>query len=229
MRHFDRIISAAAKRKGGLTSLERLLSKPAPASKLRKVPGDRWLSEMTRCVFEAGFNWRVIESKWTNFEQAFDGFDIRRWAMMSPDDLDDLMKADGIVRNAAKIRSVGENAAYLLRLAAEHGSAGAYFAGWKTADYCENVRALQKEGSRLGGVTGQRFLRRMGVSALIFTPDVLKALACEGVVRKAPSSKAEWASLQAAIDQWSAESGRSLTEISQILAFSVDRERAGQP
>ncbi len=221
MRSFNKIEAIAAKRKGGEAKLEHLLSHPLSPGKIRKVPADRWLAEMTKCVFQAGFNWRVIENKWPEFEKAFERFDIARWTFTTPDDFDRLMKADGIVRNPGKIRSVAENAAFLSALAEEYGSVGAYFAQWKEAGYCDNLRALQKGGSRLGGRTGQTFLRRMGVSTLVFTPDVLHALAREDVVGKAPSSNRDWASLQQAIDQWMADSGRSLTAISQILAFSV--------
>lgn len=222
MRSFDKIISIAAKRKGGGQTLESLLVRPLPPGKIRKIPADRWLAEMTKCAFQAGFNWRVIESKWDGFEAAFKGFDVARWTLMTPDDVDRLMKSESIVRNTGKIRSVGENAAYLSALTNEYGSVGAYFASWKDNDYCENLRALQKNAARMGGRTGQTFLRRMGVSTLVFTPDVLKALAREGVINKAPASKNDWTSLQRALDQWVEESGRSLTEISQILAYSVD-------
>lgn len=222
MRSFDKIEKEAAKRKGGAKALDAMLTPPLPPQKIRKKPDDRWLSEMSKCVFQAGFSWRLIEDKWPAFEKEFHKFDVARAAMMSPDEFDRLMKAEGIVKNAAKIRSVSENAIYLRAIAKEHGSVGAYFAGWKTADYCDNLRALQKSGARLGGRAAQIFLRRMGVDTLVFSPDVLAALKREGVVAKSPGGKKEWAALQEAIDDWSAASGRSLNEISQILAFSVE-------
>ena len=221
MRQFKEILAIAAKRKGGPKKLEALLTPPRTPAQLRKTPDDRWLAGMTKCVFQAGFSWSVIENKWESFEQAFDGFEVNRWSLMTPDDLDRLLRTDGIVRNAGKIRSVGENAAYLVSLAREFGSAGWHFASWKTADYCENLQELQKRGARLGGRTGQTFLRRMGVDTLVLTPDVLTALAREGVADKSPGSVKSWKALQAAIDQWTVQSSRSLNEISQILAFSV--------
>lgn len=222
MRSFDKIMAFAAKRKGGERRLESLLSHPLPLGKIRRISGDRWLAEMTKCIFQSGFNWRVIESKWAGFETAFEGFDVARWTLMTADDVDRLMKSTSIVRNIGKIRSVGENAAYLSAVTNEYGSVGAYFAAWRERDYLENLDFLQKNTSRMGGRTGQIFLRRMGVSTLIFTPDVLKALAREGVIGKAPASKSDWISLRHALDRWVEESGRSLTEISQILAYSVD-------
>ena len=222
MRSMTEITGIAARRKGGITALERLLSRPLSPGKIRKIADDRFLSAMTQCVFQAGFNWRIIENKWPRFEEVFEGFDIHRWCMMSDDDLDRLLKTEGIVRNLAKLRSIRDNATFLVNIAETHGSMGRYFSTWKAPDYCHNLRELQKGGSRLGGKTGQVFLRRMGIDTLIFTPDVLKALRREGVVDRMPGSNRDWESLQLAIDKWQGESGRSLNEISQILAFSID-------
>jgi len=61
MRFFSEIEALAAERKGGADALEHLLSVPQPDRKIKKIPDDRWLSAMTKCVFQAGFNWRVIE------------------------------------------------------------------------------------------------------------------------------------------------------------------------
>lgn len=222
MKKFADITKAAAKHKGGADALERLLSAPLSSKKIKAVPDDRWLSAMTMCVFQAGFNWRVIENKWPRFEEVFERFDVGRWAMMHDGDVDRLLATPGIVANGPKIKSVGDNARHLQALVRDHGSAGAYFATWDGATYWANLRALQTNGSRMGGRTGQIFLRRMGVDTLIFSPDVLTALARESVISKMPTSGKDYAAVQSAIDKWQAASGRSLTHISQILAYSVD-------
>jgi len=222
MRSIADITRIAAKRKGGAAALESLLSHPLPLPGIREIPDDRWLSAMTKCIFQAGFNWQIIEDKWTRFEAVFAGFEIDRWLMMSEDDLDQLLKTAGIVRNVAKLRSVRENAAFLKEISDEHGCVGDYFATWRPSDYSRNLRELQKKGARLGGRTGQVFLRRMGVDTMVFSPDVLKALQREGIIDRIPGSNKDWATLQTAIDGWCRKSRRTLTEISQILAFSVD-------
>jgi len=222
MRSMAEITEIAAKRKGGITALNCLLTHPLTTKQICKMPDNQWLSEMTKCVFQAGFNWRVIENKWKRFEEVFEEFDIYRWKMMSDDDLDRLLVTDGIVRNVAKIRSVNKNATFLSEIADIYGNVGNYFAAWKTTGYCHNICDLQKRGDRLGGKTSQIFLQRMGVDAIAFTPDVIKALKREKIIDRIPSSKKDWISLQSALDTWHIESGRALTEISQILAFSVD-------
>jgi len=216
---FSDIEARAAERKGDFTPR---LQNPLPKAELLAIPHERWLSQMTRCIFEAGFNWDLIEKRWPQFEAAFAGFDITRWVFMSDDDLDDLLKAPGLVANAQKIRSVGENARFISDIGKTHGSAGAWFASWPPERYMELCQELKTRGSRLGGNTGQRMMRRMGVDALILTPTVIKALNQWGAIEGEPTSKKALAAVQAAIDAWRGESGRGLNHISQILAWSVD-------
>jgi 3-methyladenine DNA glycosylase Tag len=65
-------------------------------------------------------------------------------------------------------------------------------------------------------------LRGMGVDSFILTRDVVRALVREGVVEKAPTAKRDLARVQAAFNQWSEESGRPLTQISRVLACSIE-------
>ena len=101
-----------------------MLSAPAAAAEIAAIPDDRWLAAMTRGVFQAGFNWKVVENMWPGFEAAFDGFDVGRCAMLNDEDFERLVSDTRIIRNGAKIRSVQENAVFVQQLAAEYGSAG---------------------------------------------------------------------------------------------------------
>ena len=80
MRSFDEIFEIAANRHGGPDALKAKLSTPKSPAELAAMPDDRWLSTITKCVFQAGFNWKVIENKWDGFETAFGGFDVGRCA-----------------------------------------------------------------------------------------------------------------------------------------------------
>jgi 3-methyladenine DNA glycosylase Tag len=221
-RSFDDIFALAAARKGGADAFEKTLATPKTTAELAAIPDHRWLAAMTRAVFQAGFSWKVIETKWLGFEAAFWGFDPGRCSMMSDDDLDALLKDKSIVRNGAKIRSVADNATFLRDLAAEHGTAANAFANWPATDYAGLLTTLKKGASRLGGTSGQYFLRTMGVDSFVLSRDVVRALIREGVVDKAPSSQRDLAKVQAAFDHWCAESGRPMTQISRILACSIE-------
>ncbi len=223
MRSFEEILSMAAERHGGAEALEASVAGHAPKSRgeLAATPDDRWLSQMSRCVFQAGFSWRVIQQKWPGFEEAFAGFDPRRCAMMSEEWLDELLKDRRIVRNAQKILSVRANGQFLVDLAAEHGSAAAFFAAWPDADYVGLLEVLKTRASRMGGGSATYFLRSMGKPSFIISRDVAAALIREGVVAKPPSGKRDFKAVQEAFNRWAEESGRDLTTISRTLAMSV--------
>ena len=218
---FADLHARAAARKGGDAALEALLTDPKPAAELAAIPDDRWLSDMTRRIFQSGFNWKVIDGKWDGFEAAFWGFQVGRCALMSDEDLDALVSDTRIVRNGAKIRSVRENAAFLQDLAAEYGSAAKCFADWPAEDYAGLLEMLKKRGSRLGGRVGAITMRFMGRDGYVLSEDVVKALIREGVVDKEPSSRKDMAAVQTAFNAWAAESGRPFTHISRVLAFGV--------
>ncbi|WP_365715721.1 DNA-3-methyladenine glycosylase I [Shimia sp.] len=133
MRSFDDLFAISAERKGGTDALEAQLAKPKSAAELARIPEDRWLAQFTKGVFQAGFNWQVIENKWDGFEAAFHGFDVDRCAFMHDEDMDRLMSNTDIVRNGPKIRTVLENAHFIQSLR-EDGGAGKVLGGWASTD-----------------------------------------------------------------------------------------------
>ncbi|WP_281994918.1 DNA-3-methyladenine glycosylase I [Ruegeria faecimaris] len=220
MRHFDEIFAIAASRHGGTDALSNKLSKPKSPAELAEMPEDRWLSIITKCIFQAGFNWKVIENKWDGFETAFDGFDIGRCAFMDDEKFDALLQDTRIVRNGTKIATVRDNAAFLLELRQE-GGVGKILGGWPSDDYVGLLNMLSKRGSRLGGASAQYAMRFAGRDSFILSQDVTARLVAEGVVDKPPTSKKAMALVQAAFNTWMEQSGRSLTEISRVLAMSL--------
>ena len=134
MDSFETIYNRAAERKGGADELEALLPTPSSDDDLRARTDDRYLAEMTKCVFRSGFVWRVVEAKWDGFEAAFDGFDVASCAMLSDEDLERLTGDDRIVKHAKKIASVRFNAQFIEAVRREHGSFGAYVADWPCSD-----------------------------------------------------------------------------------------------
>ena len=220
MRSFDQIFAIAADRHGGPQALESMLSKPLPPADLARIPDDRWLAQMTKCIFQAGFNWKVIEAKWDGFETAFFGFDPGKCAFMDDEAFDALLSNKAVVRNGAKLATVRDNAAFLLQLR-NRGGAGAVLGGWPATDYIGLLAFLAREGSRLGGNTGQYAMRFMRRDSFILSRDVTARLIAEGVIDKPVTSKSALAAVQAAFNTWMAQSARSLTEISQTLARSL--------
>ena len=221
MRNFDALLAIAAERKGSVETVLASIEVPKSAEDLAKIPEDRWLAMMTKCVFRAGFSWRVIAHKWDGFETAFDQFDIGRCAMMDDEWLDQLISDKRIVRNGQKIMTVQRNAAFIASRASTDQGFGQFIADWPAEDYLGLVALLKKEGARLGGTTGQYFLRHMGKESFILTRDVIARLIAEEIIDKPPTSKRALAEVQRAFNTWRDQSGQSFNIISRVLAQTI--------
>lgn len=221
MRTFAEIFEMAADRKGGAEVVESMLPEIKTAEEIYAIPSDRILAGMTRSVFQAGFSWKVIEKKWPGFEEAFEGFVPVRWKFMSDDDLDSLLKDTRIVRNGPKILTVRDNAILVCDLEDEYGSAAKCIADWPAEDFVGLLEMLKKRGGRLGGMTGQIFLRFLGRDGWALSQDVVTALIREGVVDKAPTGKGAMRAVQGAFNAWADESGRPFAHISRTLSYTV--------
>ncbi|MBY6067042.1 DNA-3-methyladenine glycosylase I [Leisingera aquaemixtae] len=217
MRSFDEIYAISADRHGGPEALEENLTRPDP--KVTELPEDRWLATMTKCIFQAGFNWKVIEAKWQGFEEVFHGFAPGPCAFMPEDEFDRILSDTRVVRNGAKLATVRANAAFLMELR-DQGGAGKVLGGWPSTDYIGLLEMLKKRGSRLGGMTGQYAMRFAGRDSFILSQDVTARLIAEGVIDKPATSKSALKAVQGAFNTWMEQSGRSLTEISRVLAMS---------
>lgn len=224
---FAVIRARAERRKGGAAGLAALLPEVAPVERLAGVPDDRMLAEMTRRVFCSGFAWRVIDAKWAGFEEAFEGF-VPGALLFQPDEFwDDRMRDTRIVRYAAKILSVKANAAFVMDVTREHGSFGQFLAGWPADDQVGLLALLAKKGSRLGGMTGQMFLRFVGYDGFALSRDVVACLRDAGVeIAEQPSSKGDLARIQAQFNAWAKETGLPRTHLSRICALSIGENRA---
>ncbi len=220
MRHFDEIFAIAADRKGGADALNARLGTPLSPKELAAIPEDRWLAQMTKCIFQSGFNWKVVEAKWDGFEAAFDGFDPGKCAFMDDETFDALLTNTAIIRNGAKIATVRDNAAMILNMR-DQGGIGEVLGSWPSTDYVNLLEMLKKEGSRLGAATGQYAMRFMGRDSFILSRDVTTRLIAEGVIDKPAGSKSSMARVQDAFNTWMDQSGRGLTQISQVLAMSL--------
>jgi 3-methyladenine DNA glycosylase Tag len=224
---FKPIRARAEKRKGGAAALEKLLP-PKPSMKaLAKIADDRILAEMTQRVFSAGFAWSVIENKWPDFEKAFLGFKSAK-LVFQPDDFWDALLSDArIVRNGAKIASVRENAAFVQEIATEHGSFGQFLAKWPSSDQLGLLNLLSKRGSRLGGNTGQMFLRFVGWDGFVMSQDVVACLRDAGLdISEEVKSKGDLAKVQAQFNAWAEETGLPYLHLSRICAMSIGENRA---
>lgn len=207
---------------GSQKALEARLPTAKSPAQLRKISADRYLSTMALRVFRAGLKHSLVDSKWPAFEEVFFGFDPEKIVLMGAERLERLMQDTRIIRHFGKLKSVPRNAQMILDVAMEHGSFGDFIADWPVEDITGLWQYIAKHGNQMGGLSAPRFLRMIGKDTFIPSWDVVAALNAQDIVDKVPSSKRDQAAVQAAFNQWHAESGRPMCQLSAMLAFTVN-------
>ena len=102
----------------------------------RLVTDDHTLFEfLTLESAQAGLAWITILRKREGYRQAFHDFDVVKVAAMTEDDVDRLMKFEGIVRNRRKIQSAISNARLFIGIQKEFGSFFAYLRSFFHGDF----------------------------------------------------------------------------------------------
>ncbi|MCC5854050.1 MAG: DNA-3-methyladenine glycosylase I [Idiomarina sp.] len=219
---YERAMARHGSKNGGEAEVIRRLPRIANASELTALGDDRYLAAITKCVFRAGFVWRIIENKWDGFEEAFSGFVPIYWAQVPPERLEALARDTRIVRNMQKIATVPQNAYMIVEAAETHGSFGAFLAQWPHEDQVGLLLWLKKHGARLGGASAQYFLRMVGWDGFILSNDVTTALRNHNLLDASPGSQKELKQAQAVFNTWHEETQRPYAHLSRILSMSVD-------
>lgn len=222
MERFEAIYQRAVDSAGGEKALQARLPKFKSKRALAATKDDRWLAEMTRCIFQAGFVWRVVNNKWDDFEDVFFGFPPKKIVMLSPEQIDRFSQNPRIIRNRQKVLAIQHNAHFILDTASEHGSFGRFVADWPVGEEHRLFQHLKARGSRLGGMTGQRVLRTMGKDVYLHTPDVIACLIRAGVdIKPTVTSQREYRLINSAFLNWQEESGLPLSHLSRIASMSI--------
>jgi 3-methyladenine DNA glycosylase Tag len=211
----------AARTRHGTQAMEARLPHPKTPAELAAIGADRYLSQMSLRVFRAGLKHSVVDAKWPAFEEVFHAFDLRRVRAMSDEALEGLLGNARLIRHWGKLKSVRDNAAAMLEIAEEHKSFGAWLAGWPGEDIVGLWEALAKRFSQMGGNSGPSFLRMVGKDTFILSPSVVAGLK-HWAGMAPPKNRGDRAAAQAVFNGWAAETGRPLSQLSLILAMSVD-------
>ncbi|MBX8607140.1 DNA-3-methyladenine glycosylase I [Pseudomonas cichorii] len=207
---------------GSAKALEALLPVPHTPKQLMTFGDDRYLSTMALRVFRAGLKHSLVDAKWPAFEEVFFRFDPEKVVLMGADHLERLMQDTRIIRHLGKLKSVPRNAQLILDIAQEHGSFARFIADWPVDDITGLWQYLARHGNQMGGLSAPRFLRMVGKDTFIPSQDVVAALNAQNIVDKVPTSKRDQAIVQDAFNQWHAQSGRPMCQLSAMLAFTVN-------
>ena len=218
---FARLHQRAADRKGGTAHLKVLLGPADRQADLLTLSDDRYLSAMTKKIFQSGFVWRVVENKWPDFEDSFFGFDIEKILMMPDEMLERKASEPKIIRNFNKVKTIKHNAQMIFSEQQNGHSFAEFIQQWPSNDVIGLWAYLKKNGARLGGNTGPYALRALGKDTFLLSRDVEAYFRAHDIISGGIQSKTSLSSIQAAFNQWQQESDLSLSQLSRLVAYAT--------
>lgn len=127
--------------------------------------------------FQSGLSWLTILNKRDNFRRAFSGFDYKKVAGFSADDVDRLLTDSGIVRHRGKIEATINNAQCVEEIIKREGSLIEYLWQFAPSDTMKKDRlpsateesvqmskALKRRGWKFfGPTTAYAFMQAIGM------------------------------------------------------------------
>jgi DNA-3-methyladenine glycosylase I len=144
--------------------------------KQRPTSDEAYFENMSRVIFQAGLNWKVIDKKWSTTKTAFAKFSPAKVACFTDSDVARLMNDTGIVRNKAKIQAPIYNATEFQNIKKQYSSFQKYIDTLdKDENYAQAVKELTKRFKHMGPsfgepfpIQGRRKNRAMGHAPLSF-------------------------------------------------------------
>ncbi len=128
----------------------------------RPKDDDEYFEHMSKAVFLAGLNWKVIEKKWPDIKRLFANFSIDEVAQFNDEDIDRLLKDAGMIRSAKKITTIVTNAQTMQKVEQEFGSFANYLQAEKAKTEDTLLKDLHKRFAFLGESTAVIFLFSVG-------------------------------------------------------------------
>ncbi|WP_333607475.1 DNA-3-methyladenine glycosylase I [Arsukibacterium sp.] len=224
---FAAIYQRACDRKGGAAAVAALTSLPLSSVELARLPDSLILAELSKKVFQSGFVWRVVRQKWPGFCELFFDFDIEKVLLLSDEMLEQKAADPRIIRNLNKVFTIRANALMMYDVLQDYGSFARFIADWPSDNIIGLWAYLKKHGARLGGNTGPYALRAIGKDTFLLTQDIEAYLRAYGVFDGGINSQRSLQQIQQQFNLWQEQSGLSLQQISQIVAFSVGDNSVG--
>jgi len=124
---------------------------------------DAYFENMCRIVFQAGLNWSVIEKKWQTMRKAFANFNIDKVAAFTNQDVERLLKDEGVVRHRGKIEATIQNALRFKEIQKQDGNFRKYLSRFdKSNNYQQVVNELTNRFRWLGPSSAQMYLHTVG-------------------------------------------------------------------
>jgi len=110
--------------------------------------------------FQSGLSWRTILAKRDNFRLAFHNFNFNEISKYNQNDIDNLLKNEGIVRHRGKIEATINNAARAQEMVQQHGSLAAFI--WQYEPDPAKLAQPQTASTSAASITLSKDLKKLG-------------------------------------------------------------------
>jgi len=120
---------------------------------------------LSKAVFNAGFSYQVVRTKWEGIKEVFNEFDpeiISNWTI---DEVSDALESPKIIRNSRKVNAIVSNAKIFLELVRKHSSFENYLGSFRNKCYEDKQQIIAKQFKWLGPTGAHFFLWSIGEDA----------------------------------------------------------------
>ncbi|NVM18660.1 MAG: DNA-3-methyladenine glycosylase I [Candidatus Lokiarchaeota archaeon] len=117
---------------------------------------------LSKAVFNAGFSYQVVNTKWECIKEVFEEFDpeiISNWTI---DEISNALESPKIIRNAKKVKAIVSNAKIFLEIIKKQGSFEDYLKSFREKSYEEKQQIIAKKFKWLGPTGAHFFLWSIG-------------------------------------------------------------------
>jgi DNA-3-methyladenine glycosylase I len=127
----------------------------APKQVTPKRLGD-YLEVMSKVVFQSGMSWQIIDKKWPDIREAFEGFEPLAVASFTTKKMNALGEDPRVIRNRRKLDGIVHNARTMIELEEEFGSFKKYLRSHGDFEAC--AKDLRKRFKFVGDFGAFYFL-----------------------------------------------------------------------
>ena len=83
---------------------------------------DEFLEHVAKIIFVAGFRYSIVEERWPLIKKAFYNFNVNKLSKFNERQINNIMKAKGMIKNKGKIEAIINNAKKCKKLQKDYGS-----------------------------------------------------------------------------------------------------------
>lgn len=133
----------------------------------RKKPRDDkgFFEILSKAVFNAGFSYQVVNSKWKDIREVFHDFDPEILSNWTIDEISFALESPKIIRNSKKVNAIISNSKIFLEIIGKFGSFENYLKSFRNKPYEEKQEVLSKRFKWLGPTGAHFFLWSVGEDA----------------------------------------------------------------